>query len=134
MVTSMVVVVTSHYYEESTCHQPLNVLATSRKISDFTKRDFFQLHFPDTNRKFDKVLSYILQQFFGPFTMLTIERCSEILLFRHSSKHVIRLPLFWKSITYERHLFFQNVQNFMLSSEMEQKVQKKVLCFLDNRI
>ena len=66
--------------------------------------------------------------------MLTIERCSEILLFRHSSKHVIRRPLFWKSITYERHLFFQNVQNFMLSSEMEQKVQKKVLCFLDNRI
>ena len=61
--------------------------------------------------------------------MLTVEQCSESGLFRHLSNHRPRSPLFQKYIRYEGHLSFQNVQNLMCISRIEEKIQKKFLVF-----
>ena len=57
-----------------------------------------------------KVLSASFEQCFGPFTMLLVEASSETGLFRHFSNYVFRSPLVQKYISYEGHLFSENVQ------------------------
>ena len=57
-----------------------------------------------------KVLLFSFQQCFGPFTMLLVEGSSETELFRHLSNHVFRSQA-QKYISYEGHLFSENIQN-----------------------
>ena len=47
------------------------------------------------------MLSFRLQQYFGPFTMLPVEGSSERRLFRHLSKHVFPRKFYPKYITYD---------------------------------
>ena len=72
-----------------------------------------------------KVRSWCFQQCFGLFNILTVKGCSEMGLFRHLSNHVFRSCNFLKYISYDGHLFFQNVQSLIYISEMKQKMQKK---------
>ena len=66
--------------------------------------------------------------------MLLVEGSSETPLYRHLSNNVFRNPEFRKYISYEGHLFFQSVTNFIYISKMQQKIEKKNFCYLDNCI
>ena len=60
-----------------------------------------------------KVLWFRFQKCLGPFNMLLKEGSSEAGLFRHLSNHVFWSVQFWKYISYEGHLSFENVQNLI---------------------
>ena len=55
------------------------------KILDITKRDLFELYFPQSDEKYVKKVPCRLQRCLEPFSMLTMERCSETGFFRHLS-------------------------------------------------
>ena len=69
----------------------------------------------------------MFQQCLGSFTNSPFEGSSEKGLFRHLSKHVLRSPQFLKYITYEGHIFFQNVQNLILLPKMHKKLWNRFL-------
>ena len=54
-----------------------------------------------------KVLSLILNQCFGPFTMLPLEGSSQAGAFRHLSNYVLRGRYIRKYISYEGNLFLE---------------------------
>ena len=56
--------------------------------------------------------------------MLLVEGSSETGLFRYLSNHVFRSPYLGESISYEGHLFFQNLQNLIYISKTEKKLKK----------
>ena len=58
-----------------------------------------------------KVLPFRFQQCLVPLTMLLFEGFSEKGLFRHLSNHDFEITYVEKYISYEGHLFFENVQN-----------------------
>ena len=58
-----------------------------------------------------RVLSFRFQQRFGPFTMFLVKGSSETGLLRDLPNHAFGSPLLRKYITYEGHLFFDNVEN-----------------------
>ena len=58
-----------------------------------------------------KVLSFGFEQCFGPFTMFFVEVSPERGLFRHLSNHVCWSPYVQKDISYDGHVFFDNVKN-----------------------
>ena len=68
-----------------------------------------------------------IQQCFGPFTMLVVERSSETGLFGHLSNLVFRSQYFRKHISYKGHLFFKNVQDFIYISKTQKKLMKRFL-------
>ena len=76
-----------------------------------------------------KVVPRIFKQCLAPFSMLTVEGPSETGLFRYLSKHLFCTPYFQKYISYQGHLFLQNVQTLMQIPEVEQKIDKKVFVF-----
>ena len=53
--------------------------------------------------------------------MLLVEESSETGLFRYLSNHVFRSPYLGESISYEGHLFFQNLQNLIYISKTQKK-------------
>ena len=73
-----------------------------------------------------------LQHFLNPFTMLPVKGSFETGLIGHISSHVFRSVWFRKEISYEGHLFFENVLNLMQISEISQKNSEKAFCFSDN--
>ena len=73
-----------------------------------------------------KVLFCRHEQCLGPFTMLLVEGSSTTGLFIHLCNNVICRPESRKYISYEAHLFFQNVQKLMLISKMLKKIPRKV--------
>ena len=112
----------------------VNVLTKCPKILHITKRDFFQLNFPEWSINMIKLLSFRFQQSFDPFTMVLVVRSSETGRFRYISNHVFRSKKKKKYISYEDHLFFGNVQNWVSISKMKQKIGKIFFCFWDNCI
>ena len=56
-----------------------------------------------------KVLSLGFHKRLGRFHMLTVERCSEKVLFRNLSNHILGTLKFQKYISYDNDLFLQNV-------------------------
>ena len=50
-------------------------------------------------------------------------------LFGHVSSHLFRSAYFRKEISYEGHLFFENVLNLMQISKMKEEIDKKVFVF-----
>ena len=83
-----------------------------------------------------KVLLFSFQQCFVPFTMLLVEGSSETRFVKHLSNHVFQSPSVQKSISYQGHLFSDNVQDWVKISKMQEKKKnrEKVLCFWDNCI
>ena len=69
-----------------------------------------------------KVLSFRVQQCFGPFTILLVEASSDTGLFRHLSNHVLRNPQVEKYISSEGHLFF--LKMFKLESKFRKCYKK----------
>ena len=57
--------------------------------------------------------------------MLLVEGSSDTGLFRKLSKQVFRSPEVQKYISYTGHLFFENVQNWIYVSEMQERIEKK---------
>ena len=55
---------------------------------------------------------------------LTLEECSEIGAFGHSSNHISRSESLPKYLTYKGDFFFQNRQNFVEIAKMQQKFPK----------
>ena len=61
-------------------------LTNSLKILDTPKREFFELiFFLNDQKNMTKILPSRFNQFFGPFNMLTVYKCSDTGLFRHLS-------------------------------------------------
>ena len=56
-----------------------------------------------------KVLAFRLEQCFDTFAALPVLGSSEARLFKHLSKHVFGSLYFQKDISYEGHLFLENV-------------------------
>ena len=75
------------------------------------------------------VLLSRLQQCLNPFTMLPVKGSFETGLFGHLSNHVFRSAQLRKEISYEGHLFFENVLNLMQISKMQAAIDKKVFIF-----
>ena len=69
--------------------------------------------------------SWRFRKHLGRFHMLTTKACSETVLFREFSNKDFYSLQFRKYITYDDHLFFQNVQNLMYIQEMQQKIERK---------
>ena len=69
------------------------------------------------------------QQCLNPFTIFPVKETFETGLLRHISNNVFRSALFWKEISYEGHLFFENILNLMQISKMQEKIHKKVFVF-----
>ena len=69
------------------------------------------------------------QHCLNPFTMLPVKGSFETGLFGHISSHVFRSAYFQKEISYEGHLFFENVLNLMQISKMQKKMDKKLFVF-----
>ena len=61
--------------------------------------------------------------------MLPVKGSFETGLFGHISSHVFRSAYFRKEISYEGHLFFENVLNLMQISKMQAEIDKKVFVF-----
>ena len=78
-----------------------------------------------------KALSLRLNRCFGLFTMTPVERSSQTGVFRHLSKHVFLGRQFWKSISYEGHLFFWKCSKFNADSRNAKKISEKMFCFWD---
>ena len=57
------------------------------------------------------MLWFRFEQCFGLFTKLLLQVSSETGLFRNLFNHVLRGQYFEKYISYERHPFFENIQN-----------------------
>ena len=70
------------------------------KILQITKKDFFPL-----------TLAHSVQQCLGSFNMLLVEESSEIGFFRKLSNNVFWSPYLRKYISYEGHIFFENILN-----------------------
>ena len=62
--------------------------------------------------------------------MVALKGFSVAGIFRNLSKYVFCSPQPRKHIRYEGHLFFQNNQNLMLNSGIEQKFRKKFQCVI----
>ena len=104
------------------------MLTKSLKISDTTETEFFQLKiFYSDKKKKTKLLPFRFQQCFRPFNMLTVHKCSENGIFSHLSDHAFCSLYFLKYISYEAHLFFEKVQNFLQSLEVWKKVEQILL-------
>ena len=69
------------------------------------------------------------QECLNPFIMLPVKGSFETGLFVHISSHVFRSAYFPKGISYERHLFFENISNLIQISKILEKVHKKVFVF-----
>ena len=69
------------------------------------------------------------QHFLNPFTMLPVKGSFETGLIGHISSHVFRSAWFRKEISYEGHLFFENIPNLMHISKMQKKYRKKLFVF-----
>ena len=63
--------------------------------------------------KYDKKLLWRFHKCLGHFNMLTVEGCSETVLFGEWSDQVWDSRKFWKYISYDDLLFFENVENLM---------------------
>ena len=61
--------------------------------------------------------------------MSPVERSSQTRVFRHLSKHVFRGRLFRKYISYDGHLFFENVRNLMQIRKTEKKIEENCFVF-----
>ena len=70
------------------------------KILQIAKKDFFPLN-----------LAYGDQQCLGSLNMLLVEESSEIGFFRKLSNSVFWSPHLRKYISYEGHIFFENILN-----------------------
>ena len=81
-----------------------------------------------------QVLLFRFQHYFGPFTMLLVEGSSQMGLFRPLSKHVFRSLQVQKYNSYEAHLLFENLQNWIQISKIQQKIGKMLFCFRDTCI
>ena len=66
----------------------VNVLRKSRKSSNISNREVFQVSFPQSDKKkLVKELSWRFHKCLEPFNMLTIEGCYETGLFKHLSNY-----------------------------------------------
>ena len=104
----------------------VNVWKHSPKIFHITKRHFFELNFFQRINYMIKVLSCRIQQCLAPLTMLLLKASSKTGLFGLLSNRVFCSTLFRKRITYEGHLFFQNLQNFIDISKMQQEIDRRL--------
>ena len=104
----------------------VNVWKHSPKIFHITKRHFFELNFFQRTNYMIKVLSCRIQQCLAPLTMLLLKASSKTGLFGLLSNRVFCSTLFRKHITYEGHLFFQNLQNFIDISKMQQEIDRRL--------
>ena len=59
---------------------------------------------------------------FNPFRMLPVKGSFETGLFAHISNYVFPSAYFREKISYEGHVFFQNVQKLMCISKIEKKI------------
>ena len=64
------------------------------------------------------------KHFFGPFKLLSVEKCSDLGLLRHLSNTAFCSLEFQKQISFEDHHFLQSIPDFMYISEMQQKIEK----------
>ena len=76
-----------------------------------------------------KVLPFRFQQCFGLFTTLLVTGSSETGLFRRLSKHVFWSPSVQKHISYEGHVFFENVKNWIHIFKIKKKIRQMLFCF-----
>ena len=56
-----------------------------------------------------EALSLIFHKCFGPFNILTVERCSDTTLFSELSNQLLEGRSFRKYIAYDGLLFFENI-------------------------
>ena len=72
-----------------------------------------------------KMLWWRFVKCLGTFTILLVEWLSETGLFRRLSFHVFGVRNFGNTKSMRVIFFFQNIQNLLYISNMEQKIQKK---------
>ena len=88
------------------------MLRNSLRISDTTKIEFLELiYFKSDQKIWKKILPRRFKQSFGLFNMLSVRKCSDILLFGHLSNPAFRSLRYQKQITSEAHLFDQSIPN-----------------------
>ena len=111
----------------------VNMLTSSPKILDITKRDISNFIFLRMLRKNDKSSAVQISACFRPFSKLAVEGCSERGLFRRFSNHIFLNDIFLlPPVISEIHKlwgssFFSNVQNFMGVLGMKQKIEEEFL-------
>ena len=65
------------------------------------------------SKNMTKILPWRFKRSFGSFNMVTVHKCSDTRPFRHLSNPGICNLKFQKQITFEAHLLFQSIANFM---------------------
>ena len=81
-----------------------------------------------------KVLLCRFHKCLGPFSMLTVEGCSEMALFRESSNKVFYSPYFGRYISYDNLFFFWKCLKLDQDSINGRKNSEKFFRFYDNCI
>ena len=76
-----------------------------------------------------KVLSFIFQKFFDPFTTLLLEWSSEEGVLGHLFNHIFRSLEVKKYISHEGHLFFENAQNLISIYKIQKKNWEHIFRF-----
>ena len=81
-----------------------------------------------------KSLWCIFQQCLRTFTILIFEATSQTGLFRHLSDYLFWVRNFGNKKAVRVMIFFQNVQNLIYISKIQQRIQKELFIFWDNSI
>ena len=110
-----------------------NTLTKNLKISDTTKTKFFELKSFQSDKK---IWQNYCREVFGSLSdFLTSWLCITILTEGFLAIYVTTLLAvynFGNTSAMKGHLFFHNVQNLMLISEILKEIQKIFFCFGDN--
>ena len=96
----------------------------SQDFRYYYQRIFRGDSFSEWSRNITKILPWRFKESFGPFSMLTVHKCSDIGIFRHLRNLAICSLYFKKEITSKDHLLFQSIRNFNEIPEMQKKIKK----------
>ena len=77
-----------------------------------------------SKKKMTKVVQCTFKQPFRLFKMLTVHQFSDMGRLSHLRNHAFCSIWFRKQLTFEAHVFFQSVSNFMLIQEMQRKIEE----------
>ena len=99
----------------------------SQDFRYYYQRIFRGDSFSEWSRNITKILPWRFKESFGPFSMLTVHKCSDIGIFRHLRNLAICSLYFKKEITSKDHLLFQSIRNFNEIPEMQKKLRKYIL-------
>ena len=98
-----------HNLEQDTCHRMSMCSQTPQRFHLTLGETFSKSISLRMMKNMIKVLLSRFRRYFGRFHMFTVKACSETALFREWSNQDFQSLQFRKFISYDNHLFFQNV-------------------------